>query len=237
MMLYLRLGVLVLVVLSLLPRAAEAATIFDFYEASFTTAARSGLSFESFETAFSAAPSVSFSGFTMTESGGTTNSVVSMDSVGAAALSISNAITDGSRVASFSDNGTSVLTFQFESPISAFGVFFTASALTSTSITVGGASVLLTDTPARTPQFVGVRDDAGTFQTITFNVSGLSVVGFDAVRFAAPPVGRPRADIHAPPRHRPNRRGRAALSSATLPQVATSGTGTVRGAGPFVLQH
>ncbi len=175
----------------LLPRAAEATTIIDWggTEADFLSFIGGGLSVESFETPFAPAGSVAFSGFTMTETGGM-NSIVSADSSFATSVGLSNAITDGSLMVSFADDDDSILTFQFGSPISAFGVYVTSTSgtgvITGTVVTDSGSfsqSGMLT---ANSPTFVWLYDDSTLFQTVSFEAAGRPNVGFDRALFGVP---------------------------------------------------
>ena len=97
-------------VLCLAAQPAQAAVMTFSDRASFDAATGGGLSFESFEGSGFDAPTVSFTGFSMTETGG--GNAVFRSGIG---------VTDGSFAAAYTDNGSSVLTFQFDSPINAFG--------------------------------------------------------------------------------------------------------------------
>lgn len=187
----LHLLVLSVAVIVLTADRVSAAPIYFTDRSAFNAAVGSGLNSQSFETAFATAATVNFTGFSMTESGGT-NAIANADSSFATSVGLSNAITNGLRMAFFDDNDNSVLTFQFTSPINAFGVDLTTS--DPATVAVGGDLSTSLTRAANTPGFFGVFDPTGTFQTVSFTASGGPNVGFDAVTFgtaAAAPIPEP----------------------------------------------
>jgi hypothetical protein len=164
---------------------ASAAIMFFTDRTSFNAAAGTSGITQSFETTFPTNGTVSFPGFSMTESGtGSTPAIASADSTFAASVGLSNAITNGSRMAFFDDNDNSILTFQFGPPVNAFGVDVTSNEAQTMAIS-GDAS---TSFPllANTPRFFGVVNTSGTFSSIVFTATGGPNVGFDAVTLPEP---------------------------------------------------
>lgn len=174
-------------VLALAAGQAEAAKTFYSDRVSFDAAAGSLSGFESFESGFSPSASIDFGAFTVTETGDTFNTLIS---------SVSNP-TDGSRSLSFepTDAG-SMVTYAFDAPISAFGFDIALGNIDGPStVTVGGDLSTTFDIPNRNdPVFFGVIDDAGTFDTLTFNPDvalgpGISgEVAMDSVSFGTASV-------------------------------------------------
>ena len=168
-------------------------------------AAAGTLNFESFEAAFSSAPSVTFGPVTVSE----TNDSVGTNTIGQERdLNLVPGIpTDGTGAVVYNDNGPSIVVFQFATPINAFALDL-ASVVTTTATFGGGASgnVALT---ANTPSFFGFINQGGTFSQVTFEISSTqqgSFTAFDALSYGVSRV--PRTRQRRPPRRvRPHRRG------------------------------
>ena len=157
--------------------SAHAALVFFSDRAAFEAAAGGGLSFEGFETPWTSAPSVAFSGFTLSETSGNPNSIISVGSFPSVGMP-----TQGSRWAGYQDNGSSVATFAFASPINALGVDYGVAA--SVTVDVGGDIITSFSVTAGVPVFFGVIDTSGTFTTISFAAGGGKPdAGFDALSF------------------------------------------------------
>ena len=148
---------------------------------SFDAATGGGLSFESFEAAYSTASTVSFTGFSLGESGdGSANNIFSYTG----GFGIDNGITDGSRAASSASHSSSLYTFQFDNPINAFGLDINLDG-DGSAVVGGDISTNLAGLLEDTPFFFGVTNDMGTFQTVTFDFSDFTGndLAFDAVSF------------------------------------------------------
>lgn len=157
------------------------ATPVFFTDRSSFQAASSGLSFESFETPFSGS-SVSFAGFTLSETGGS-NFVVQYPNNGGLGGAHGNAsVTDGSGSAWFDDNGSSIANFVFDNPTGAFGADVTVGGNSTITVLANGVSTAIALT-ALQPQFIGVVDSMSTFLTVTLSPSGGPNIAFDAVEF------------------------------------------------------
>ncbi|MEO0958795.1 MAG: hypothetical protein AAFY66_10095, partial [Pseudomonadota bacterium] len=90
------------------------------------------------------------------------------------------AINSEDEAVAYLDNGTSVVTFDdFDPSITAFGVFFSASA--ASTVTVTGAVSTSFAVIANTPTFFGVTEASG-ITSLSFDVSGGPFVGIDDVR-------------------------------------------------------
>ncbi|MGB7418040.1 MAG: PEPxxWA-CTERM sorting domain-containing protein [Erythrobacter sp.] len=159
--------------------ASAAQTIYTS-ASDFSVAAGGGLSFESFENP-ETGPTVTYPGFSVTESGGV--NVITQTSLNSF---FTAATVDGSNSIWYDDNGSSVATFSFLTPISAFGLS-TAFAESATASFGGGISGFLS-LGANTPGFFGVISDT-PFSTVTVNVSGSPQVGFDALSFGIAQTG------------------------------------------------
>jgi len=157
---------------------------------SFDAATGGGLSFESFETPFSGSASVSFTGFSITESGGA-NVIYSWDDTFLGGVGLSNASTDGTRVAGAQNQSASLFTFQFDNPINAFGLDITTDS--AVSVDVGGDISSSFNTAANTAYFFGVVDNMGTFDTVTFDFGSnfLGEMGYDSVSFGTSVIPEP----------------------------------------------
>ncbi len=144
--------------------------------------------FESFETPFVNAPSVDFpiggtAEFSLSESGGPANGISSF-------TGSSGSNTDGSRVATYTDNGDSIANFDFVSPINVFGLDITLLALGTQTVTVGGDVSTSFDLLGDTPTFFGVINDmGGNFQQITFDVSEAEILHFDSIAYGLEDIG------------------------------------------------
>ena len=168
---------------------AAAVPMFFTDRAAFDAATGGGLSFEGFETPFAPAPSVSFTGFTLSESDLFTparSNIFSFDISGGTGLP-----TEGSRWAGYSqtDSG-SISSFVFDSAINAFGVDLAMSQ--TGAVFIGGDVSTTIPLDAGVPSFFGVYDSAGTFTTIRFDADfddpdAAGNVGFDAVSFGRVP--------------------------------------------------
>lgn len=155
--------------------------------AAFNAAAGSGLAFESFE-AQRNGQTVFYPGVSISETGGSFNLIVHTSNN----ATFSAATTNGAFSIWYSDNGSSIATFSFAAPVTAFGVDI-ASSQSQLAGFGGGVSGALA-LAANTPGFFGVISDA-PFSTVTVNVDGSSNVGFDALTFglAAAAVPEPAA--------------------------------------------
>lgn len=144
-------------------------------------AASAGLSFESFETPFSGA-SNAFSGFTLSETGGTNNVVQYPANTGLGVTHGNASVTDGTGSAWFDDNGSSIANFIFDNPTGAFGVDVTVGANSTITVMANGVNTAIALT-ALQPQFIGLVDAMSTFLTVTMSPSGGPNIAFDAVEF------------------------------------------------------
>jgi len=147
--------------------------------AAFNAASGGGLSFESFEANFPVSSSVTFTDFTVRETGGI-NALGQLRNF--PSLGLNAVITHGTGGLAYDDNGSSVGTFfSFSSPINAFGIDFATS--TASTVAIGGSvnsSVIMS---AGVPKFFGVIDTSGFLNSITFNASGGPNVGFDSASY------------------------------------------------------
>ena len=161
----------ILTVLLLASVSAAGPIYFDGDEAGFAAAAGTTLDTFGFDSPFFGNPdSVDFGDFTFAETGGT-NLV----------RSTAGAHT-GDRAIYYSDNGNSVGIFSFDSPINAFAVYV-RTVPSARTVTVGGDLSTSFTTPANTYKFFGVIDTTGTFDTISFDVSGGDFVVFDTLSY------------------------------------------------------
>lgn len=161
-----------------------AQTVFTTRSA-FNAAAGSGLTFESFETQRNG-QTVAYPGVSVSETAGSFNLIVHTSNNAtftAATTHLGNSIW-------FSDNGPSVATFSFATPITAFGIDTAFSQ--ARTVTFGGGVNGSLALAANTPGFFGVISDTA-FSNVTVNVDGNPNVGFDALAFglAAAPVPEP----------------------------------------------
>ncbi len=131
--------------------------------------------FEGFQTSFVPAASVDF------PIGGPTEFSLS-ESAGGGIFHVLGL--GGNNFAGYSDDD-SIATFDFVSPINAFGLDIRQFASATETVTVGGDVSTSFDLPNFTPTFFGVINDmGGTLQQITFDVSGSGFfVDFDAVSY------------------------------------------------------
>ena len=161
----------------------QASPIYFDDRGEFDAATGGGLDFESFETFFSLSSTVNFSGFSLGESGSTLiDAVFSEPDSNSATFGLTNATTDGDRYALSIFHPGSLYTFQFDNPINAFGLDLTTS--TAVTASVGGDVNDSFPLASNQPEFFGVADPTGTFQTVTFSFSpSRGNVGFDAVSF------------------------------------------------------
>ncbi len=159
-------------VISSVASLASAATFFSDL-ASFQAATTTTV--ESFENAYAVQPSFTFTGFTISETNGTTNQI----GAGTPPFS-STGVVSGTGNALYQDNGDSLLNFTaFSSPFTAFGLWMTASQ--AATVTVSGSVASTFDLTADTPQFFGVTDIGG-LTSINFSASGSpSIVAVDDV--------------------------------------------------------
>lgn len=149
---------------------AHAAAVFFSDELSFQAAlGGQSLNLESFETQFTDAPTVNFSGFSVTAGGGIPN-ILSLPGPASGALP-----TDGDRTIGgidFGFRGTG-FTFEFDSPINAFGIDIlgpldVGPGTLTLSTSNGDSQVLLSGLqPAFEDFFVGVINDMSTFDSVT----------------------------------------------------------------------
>ena len=176
----------VVVMLAVWCCSATAVPVFFTDRAAFDAATGVGLSFESFETPFSSSATVAFSGFSVSESGGT--NLIHHATTSNPWIS---AITDGDGAMFYQDNGSSIgMFFSFNSPINAIGMDITVNNTTppNTLMIGGGVAYTLAFSANNTPMFWGVIDDTG-IGTITFdgvNTGSASYIGFDAVSYGVP---------------------------------------------------
>ena len=175
-----KLAIALLLAVTATPHKAVATPVFYTDRASFDAAA-GPLSLESFES-FSNGASVVFDDFTLTET-----SVADYQSKlyhlnsGSYESFASAAVTHGSQAVYYDDNGNSVGTFAFTSPITAFGLDVTTTQ--DSSITVGGGDFTTTfDRSANTAGFWGVIKPTGISQ-LSFSASGDPKVAFDQLSY------------------------------------------------------
>ncbi|MFN5972394.1 MAG: PEP-CTERM sorting domain-containing protein [Microcystis sp.] len=160
--------------------SAQALTFFNNRNA-FNAAAGGSLSFESFENPNLPYPQPSFpfqgGTFTVTETNGTnflTNTLVN----GAFG---SFPVTNGQGALWYDDNGPSVGVFGLNPSVSAIGFDLTTRA--NAVVVLGGSIATVLNLTANTPQFFGVIGNPGEISQITFDASGVPLVGWDAVSF------------------------------------------------------
>lgn len=165
---------------------ASATPIFFSDRASFDAATGGNLSFESFESNFSVDPTITFAGFSVSETGGSNGLGQARNFSGL----LDGAITDGTGAIIFDDNGGSIGSFFSFSAgaINAIGLDI-ATSLAST-MAIGGSISDTINLVADTPSFWGVIDIAG-ITSLTFEASGGPIVGFDAVSFGQANVSVP----------------------------------------------
>ena len=163
---------------------AMAAPTFYTDRAAFNAAAGSGLSFESFEDAFTPAESVDFGDFTFTEH---KNNIYRTENDS----SKFDVATDGQYALSYLDFGSDIGIFSFSDPIIAFGIDITTDTETSVKIhpytSVKGGDVSQSIAwPARTPKFWGVIDSDG-ITDVTFDADGgFYNIYFDSLSYVLP---------------------------------------------------
>ena len=161
-----------------------AAPVYFTDRAAFTAAAGGGLTFEGFEAAFAVAPSVTFAGFTVSETNG-------IDALGQLRdfPALVAGITGGTGALVYDDNGASISTFfAFASPITAFGLDITANP--GSTVTIGGSVSYSLGLLTNQPAFWGVIDLAG-IASITFDASGEPNVAFDSASYGGAPIPEP----------------------------------------------
>ena len=162
----------VLLAITAIPAHAGVVTFLD--RASFDTTTGGNLNFESFEVSLANGPAYVLPGFRVSETNGN-NFLQRAGGVSA---------TDGAFSVAYFDNGASLLEFQFDQPVNAFG--FDLTTFADTSVTVGGDLSGSFSLSNQQPQFIGFVDNmGGTFQTLTFSVANSTQlrVDFDAVSF------------------------------------------------------
>ncbi len=157
---------------------AQAALMFFTDRTSFDTAAGNLSGFESFETVSATLGPIDFGDFTVEETGDSLN-LLFQDFLP----------TDGTRTLAYNtQTPTSLLTYSFDSQISAFG--FDVSAFNTSgpqTVTIGGdvsGTINITGPNANT--FFGVIDTTGTFDTVTLSTSfsgGSTGLRMDAVSY------------------------------------------------------
>ena len=138
------------------------------------------ISTEDFDTAsdFPSGATLTGDGFTVSETGGTNiMGLLPASLLGANGLGGAN--TSGPFAVAMKDDGSSVLTFAFDSPVNAFGFDITSSA--DTTVSVGGGFDGSFGLTAGVPTFFGVVDTMGMFDTLTFDASGDPLLAFDTV--------------------------------------------------------
>lgn len=156
---------------------AGAAPVFYNSRANFQAAAGT-LTAQSFENILVSLPqaTLTFPGFTVSE----TNGVNAITSTAVNSVFGTIPVTDGNVAIWFDDNGDSIGTFEFGSPIRAFGVDVTVNV--SGLMTIGGDLSTSFALVANTPAFFGVID-TDSFDTITFSAAAGPEVGFDYVQY------------------------------------------------------
>jgi hypothetical protein len=168
---------------------AMGAPTFFTNRSAFNAAAGGGLNFEGFEGSWNdtVAGTAVFSGFSLSETGGTNNLFHATEAGGG-----SFSVTEGIDSPWYDDNGSSIGSFfSFGgAPVRAFGLDITFArgngSLTTSTVTIGGSVNSSINLVANVHQFWGVIDPAG-LSSISFNASGNGFVGFDAVAFGAVP--------------------------------------------------
>ena len=164
---------------------ANAVPVYFTDRALFDAATGVGLNFESFENDFSTAASISFGGFTVSE----TNGVNILGQARNFPGLVDGAITDGTGALIYDDNGSSIGNFfSFTDSVTAFGLDIATSI--GSTMTIGGSvsdSIVLGNNIA---SFWGVIDMGG-ITTLSFSASGGPNVGFDAVSYGLASVPEP----------------------------------------------
>ena len=174
----------VAMILGLFASGASATPTITNDEGAFNTAAGGGLTFEGFETAFAQAPSVAFTGFTLSETGGTINRISSLDYHYNTGFPI-----EGSRWAGF-EIDSSVVHLTFDNPINALGFFISVDVASVMDLRIDGASFVNVSLGAGEVLFIGLLDSLASFTTISFDVFGSTDpnMGFDALSFRNAPI-------------------------------------------------
>ncbi|TVR82492.1 MAG: hypothetical protein EA405_06880 [Rhodospirillales bacterium] len=197
------------------------ADVIEFFtdRASFDAAAGTALNRESFEDSFTAASTVAFGDFTLSEEGDSTNLVGQLNQTFADLLDVGSAITEGSFAAFYAgliDNASGVFDFSIKSPISAFGVDITVGpnldpdfdpGKFTDEIIVISFDIFLGDenlggfsqfSSVNGPIFLGAIASDGLFDRVTVG-AGPRVVAFDDAAFgtAADPVAVPEPTVLA----------------------------------------
>ncbi|MEW4490033.1 PEP-CTERM sorting domain-containing protein [Thalassoglobus sp. JC818] len=160
---------------------SEAGFIIFTDRAAFDAAIAGGITTDSFEDGFATGDSVTRVGFSMSETGGLTNSIMASDAAMLGFLGLGGANTEGALAGTFADDGNSVLTFNFDSPINAFGIDLTSNV--AGSITIGGDVASSVAVGAGGSQFFGVINTTGTFDELTVGFNGEANIGFDDLDF------------------------------------------------------
>ncbi|MEO0427500.1 MAG: hypothetical protein AAF160_08640 [Pseudomonadota bacterium] len=125
-------------------------------------------------------PSIDFGPFTITETFNGPGEDITVFQQGFNGGLVDFAINSEDEAVAYLDNGTSVVTFDdFDPSITAFGVFFSASA--ASTVTVTGTVSTSFAVIANTPTFFGVTEASG-ITSLSFDVSGGPFVGIDDVR-------------------------------------------------------
>lgn len=149
--------------------------------AAFDAVVSGGLTTDSFEDGFTTGASVTRSGFSLSESGGLTDSIMASDAAVLGFLGLGGANTDGSLAAAFSDDGSSVLNIDFTNPVNAFGVDLTSNVTGVAAI--GGDTSGSVIFGAGTSSFLGVVNTTGTFSNLTLAFSGEANIAIDNVSY------------------------------------------------------
>jgi hypothetical protein len=149
-----------------------------YYDRSTFNAAITGsLDFDSFEgSPVGGSASLARPGYTVSEVNGSASAI--------ATGPMGTLATHGSSAAQYHDDVLSKLVFSFNSSINAFGFDISAGPGDHTISVEGGASGSFA-LAEFTPTFFGVIDDSGTFNTLSFDVSGTGSVVFDSVSYGS----------------------------------------------------
>ena len=148
--------------------------------AAFEAATGGVLTFDSYEDVFAKSDSINRPGYDFNETGGSPNQFLDMTQAQYAAFGMGAAVTDGNRAASFVNDANSLITFNFDTPINAFG-FDLTTRNTSQLVNFGGdVSGSFTTNSGSAPTFFGIINKDGPINTLTFDVGGTGTVIFDS---------------------------------------------------------
>lgn len=161
---------------------ASAATTIYNSRAAFNAAVGGGLATESFEASRTTNATLSYTGFTVSETNGDNAIAYS----GAVSL-VPAALSDGSFYINYDDNGASLLVFNFNSAINSFGFNIAFNEAQTAAIIVGGVTIGSITLPANTGGFFGARSDTA-FTQFTVDVTGGPNVGVDQLTFGTAAV-------------------------------------------------